>query len=217
MARHIKNLNPSAIVQVADIDVALNTEPWVELVKEWRPDLIVECTDNDLAKHAVNEVAVQFRIPTVGAGVLDGGIGGEIYRTRPGEACYSCLVAQFPRRGQVAQKRGKIDYNDLDVEEFRSTPALNIDIALIAFIHARIALGLLSETVAKASGVPDEANIWVFANCAAEGIFPRPLHCEFYRIPRLPDCLVCGRQPEHTIQEARQILGELDIGSRTSR
>jgi hypothetical protein len=101
-------------------------------VRRSKPNLIVVATDNAQSRHAIDAVAVRQGIPTIGAGVYDGGIGGEVYLTRPGAACYGCLAAAMNLEKVPAPKPGNLDYNNLNLDEVRSTCALNLDIEQIA-------------------------------------------------------------------------------------
>ena len=58
-------------------------------------------------------------------------------------------------------------------------------------------------------GVPDEANVWVFANQRVSNVFSRPLHCEFYEIAKLSDCLVCQQPRVAGDAEVERILQQL--------
>lgn len=209
MVAFLKNLNPSVEVNTAEIDVVAEKERFATFVAQVRPHLILPCVDNEQAKHAINEIAVSVGVPTVGAGVYDGGIGGEIYVTRSRQACYACIAHELKLEGQTPNKPSNIDYNSLDLEEVRSTCALNIDITQIALIQTRIALGLLTEREVDISGIPREVNLCVFANRPIPRAIDRPLHCNFHVIPRNPDCLVCGDSPENAEVEASEILDSL--------
>jgi hypothetical protein len=211
LARHIHNLNPDTPVKCVELDVTANRDEFLRLVENERPDLLLACTDNQPSKHAINEVAVRQGIPVVGAGVYDGGVAGEVYITRPGTACYGCIANHLQLQRSGLNKQLNIDYNNLDLAEIRSTAALNLDIAQIALLHARVALNLLLVGEADLIGLPQEVNLIVFANRRVPGHFERPFHAEFYHIERQPDCLVCGGQPGNVEVEANQILRSLNV------
>ena len=90
--------------------------------------------------------------------------------------------------------------------------ALNLDIAQIALIHARVALNLLLANEPDLIGLPQEVNLIVFANRREPSHFPRPFYGEFFHIERQADCLVCGAQAGNVEAEAAQILRSLDTG-----
>lgn len=207
LKRHIANLNPETKVTCVDLDVVASSQEFETLVRRSKPDLIVVATDNAQSRHAVDAVAVRQGIPTVGAGVYDGGIGGEVYLTRPGAACYGCLAAAMNLEKVPAPKPGNLDYNNLNLDEVRSTCALNLDIEQIALIQARVALGVLLND-SQLTGLPPEVNFIVFNNHGMPAPFARPLHAEFFHLQRDPDCLTCGRPPADT-SEADRILATL--------
>jgi molybdopterin/thiamine biosynthesis adenylyltransferase len=213
LRNHIHNFNPEVPIECLEMDVTAQKEEFRSLVARERPDLLLACTDNQPSKHVINEVAVRFGIPVVGAGVYDGGIGGGVYITRPGAACYGCLALHLQLDQGKTRKDLNIDYNDLNLPEIRSTAALNLDIAQIALIHARVALNLLLVGETDLLGLPPQVNLIVFANRLVPGHFERPLHAEFFHIERQPGCLVCG-SPDLTIEaEADAIVRSLAQGN----
>jgi len=191
------------------LDVTADQAEFQRLVERVCPDLLLACTDNQPSKHVINEVAVRLGIPVVGAGVYDGGIAGEVYATRPGAACYGCITAELQLKDSAPNKPLQIDYNNLDLDEIRSTSALNLDISQIALIHARVALNLLLSGEVELLGLPPEVNLIVFANRRVPGHFERPLHGDFFHIKNHPDCLVCGSPAQNVNAEAERILASL--------
>ena len=164
LARYIRNLNPNTVIECFDLDLTANQADFNRLVERVRPDLLLACSDNQSSKHVIDGVAVRLGIPVVGAGVYDGGIAGEVYITRPGAACYGCIAAELQLKDSAPKKPLNIDYNNFDLAETRSTSALNLDIAQIALIHARVALNLLLSGEVDLVGLPPEVNLIVFAN-----------------------------------------------------
>jgi molybdopterin/thiamine biosynthesis adenylyltransferase len=208
LKRHIANLNPETRVTCVDLDVTASAQEFEALVRRSKPDLIVVATDNAQSRHAIDAVAVRQGIPTVGAGVYDGGIGGEVYLTRPGAACYGCLAAAMNLEKVPAPKPGNLDYNNLNLDEVRSTCALNLDIEQMALIQARVALGLLLND-SQLAGLPLEVNFIVFNNHGMPAPFARPLHAEYFHLQRDPDCLTCGRPTPAAASEVDRILATL--------
>ena len=156
-------------------------------------------------------------MPVVGAGVYDGGIGGEVYRTFPASACYGCMASRIGLQRKTANKNLNIDYNQLDLDEIRSTSALNLDIEQIVLLQARVALNLLLAGETELLGLPPEVNFLVFANRIVPGTFSRPMHCDFYALPRLPDCLICGDVHKTADAEAEQILKALTVRAKSKQ
>src|SRR5436305_15167404 len=84
------------------------------------------------------------------------------------------------------------DYSNPDAgrPEARSTSALNLDIAQIALIHARV--GLMTLLAGADPAAADlRGNYVLFANRPVAGL-PPPLSAEVATIPADPACLVCG-------------------------
>jgi molybdopterin/thiamine biosynthesis adenylyltransferase len=209
LARHIHNLNPDTPIECVELDITAQRQEFRALVEKLRPDLLLACTDNEPSKHVLNEIAVSLGIPVVGAGVYDGGVAGEVYTVRPAAACYGCIAEQLQLRRTGFNKKLNLDYSNLDLAELRSTAALNLDIAQIALIQARVALNLLLAGKPDLLGLPPEVNLIVFANRRAAGHFERPLHAEFFHIERNPDCLVCGDRTKTVDAEAERIRRSL--------
>ncbi len=192
MARHIGNLNPSARVHPIDMDVANSAEDFARLVDEVNPHLLLASTDNLESKFVIDQVARSRGIPVVGAAVYDGGVGGEVYITRPGEACYGCISAHLRIEDARPHQKRSIDYNNLDVDEIRSTCALNLDIAQVALLHSRISLQLLMGEQADLVSLPPETNLVVFANRRIPGVMDQSLSAAFFHLARRPECLLCA-------------------------
>jgi molybdopterin/thiamine biosynthesis adenylyltransferase len=209
LRRHIHNFNPATAIECVEMDVTAAGDRFRQLVERTRPDVLLACTDNEQSKHAVNAVSVRLGIPTIGAGVYDGGVAGEVYLVRPRAACYGCLAIHLKRELSASNRKPAIDYNNLDLDEIRSTPALNTDIAQIALIHSRLALNLLLDGQPDLLGLPPEVNLIAFANRRVPGHFERPLHAEFYPIPRNPGCLICGQTTRNWELEAQRIMASL--------
>jgi hypothetical protein len=130
-------------------------------------------------------------VPVIFAGVFDGGCGGEVGHVRPGQACYAC-IASFLRRTSATgpETNETFDYSNPENMQQRSTAALNLDIAQIALIEARVGLLLMLAETGNAPAL--EGNYILFGNRPVEGLFPRMLHSETWDVPALDHCLVCG-------------------------
>ena len=213
MLAHLRALYPWLGLSDCALDVVKDAARFEQRLREWKPDLLAVCTDNEQSKHALNEVALRLDIPQTGAGVYDGGIGGEVYRVRPGQACYGCIAAQLQLQRHAPKPHSAPDYNHLDLEEVPPTAALSLDIEQIALLQCRMALELLLGQAPCAVGAGPEVNLWVFANRVVPGTFQRPLHCEFFRVPRQAECLECGRPNGDIEAEAGRILAGVGLGA----
>lgn len=209
VSAYIRNLNPSVNLECFAMDVVEERQGLAQWIDRWHPDLMAVCTDSEASKHAINEAALRCGIPQVGAGVYDGGIGGEVYRVRPGEACYGCIAAQLQLQARPLQPAAPADYNSLDDGEIATTCALNLDIEQIAILQCRLILDLLLQGDRALIGLPPEVNVWVFANRVVKETFARPFHCRFFSITRKADCLECGSAPADLETEAVRILSAL--------
>lgn len=212
MERHLRSLNPWGAITPVALDVVERASQFYELLEARLPDVVAICTDNERSKHAVNAAAVQANIPQVGAGVYDGGVGGEIYRVLPGEACYACITEWLQPLGRVP-KRAPANYNDAGAEDSAPIPALNLDIEQIALLQSRMILDLL--LAENGPGAPREANVWVFANRGMAGRFSRPFHCEFFQVAPDRHCLVCG-ESKNADAAAGEILSALETRGGTA-
>ena len=207
MSHYIRNLNPSVRIETAGLDVVQQQPALRRSLTHWAPDLIAVCTDNEPSKHAIDQVAVHQKISQTGGAVYDGGIGGEVYRVRPGDACYGCLAAHLKLERQAPSLNAARDYSSRP--DSPTTSALNLDIEQIALLQCRLALEFLLDTEPRRVRLPPEVNLCVFANYMVPGLFSRPWHGQFFSIPRRPDCLNCGVVPGEVESESARILSNL--------
>ncbi len=191
LRERLLDINPECNVDIAEMDVVKEKGPLAGLIRQ--STQVHLCTDNEASKHVVNELTVQAGVPLVFAGVFDGGCGGEVGRVMPGTACYACIAGFLNRSGRFdGQETETFDYSNPDNEQFRSTAALNVDIAQIALIQARVALLTMMEKSADSDYGPLAGNYILFGNRPVEGIFPHMLYSETWEVPKNANCLVCG-------------------------
>lgn len=208
MARYITSLNAAVSVRCCALDVAARPERLATRLASWRADLIAVCTDNEPSKHALNEVALRLGIPQTGGAVYDDGIGGEVYRVRPGQACYGCIAAQLQLDRNLPSQSHPQNYSSSERTE-PATSALSLDIQQIALLQCRLTLDLLLDGETGLTGLPPEVNVCVFANRVVPGTFARPMHAEFFRVIKRADCLSCGTAQRDFEDEAANILSGL--------
>lgn len=209
LKRAIRNLNPSTRVSWRELDVVEEGQAFSDLLTRWRPDVVAVCTDNEQSKHAVNQAAVRLQIAQVGAGVYDGGIGGEVYRIRPGDACYGCIAEELHLERYTPPEKIRPDYNHLQPAELPPSSALNLDIEQIASLQSRFILDLLLGENSEFVGLAPEVNLCVFSNRIVPGTFTRPFHGDFYEILKKLDCLDCGETENDFEDRAKDILAAL--------
>ncbi|AIY90145.1 HesA/MoeB/ThiF family protein [Geoglobus acetivorans] len=92
----VERLNPD--VEVTVYPFHLDPENAREIVREY--DVVLDCTDNFVARFLINDACVIEGIPFVHAAVLR--FEGEIMTIVPGEtACYRCVFRHAPPPGSV--------------------------------------------------------------------------------------------------------------------
>jgi molybdopterin/thiamine biosynthesis adenylyltransferase len=150
-----------------------------------RCDLGVCAVDNEPAKYHFDALMRKHGKPWTLGEVLSGGIGGWVHLFRPGEACYGC-VASHLQRSVDTDNRPPPDYSHpgAAVEE-TTVPATKASINVIAGLHASATLGLL------AGSVPEFTSL-LLPLAKVDGVFAEALRPFKFRIPRSPECLICG-------------------------
>ena len=181
------DINPWCKVETYSLDIARELQAHEELIEQ--ATQVYVCTDNEQSKHATNEICVKRGRPMIFAGVFDGGCGGEVGRFMPGQACYACIAA-YLNRSACQQESEAIDYTDPDSLQ-KPTAALNIDIAQITLIHARVGLVTMLAMHDLSDDLP--GNYILFGNRPVEGLFSRMLDSAIWTIPVDPDCMICGQ------------------------
>lgn len=185
---HLININPDCRVEAMGLDVTEEGDDLQQILS--RATQVHLCTDNERSKHVVNEAAVRTSVTLIFAGVFDGGCGGEVGRVIPGGACYACIAAYLNRSGRFDEDEVEtFDYSSPDADQ-KSTAALNLDIAQIALIQARV--GLLTMQAGQDREADFQGNYILFGNRPVEGLFPRMLSSDIWTIPQDPNCLICG-------------------------
>lgn len=185
------DIHPECRVEVHGLDVtaAANREELADLIR--RADLVLLGTDTEDSKHVMNELCVRAAVPLVFAGVFDGGVGGEVGRVLPGEACYACIASQVNPGSEVPRaQRPDLDYTSSTQPEHGVTAALNLDIAMIALIQARLALMTLRRKTSPQDDLG--GNYLCFGNRALPGLFARPFENWVWTLPRRATCLICS-------------------------
>lgn len=181
-----------ASIEAATIDCVTEPERIHKYLVEFRPQILVAATDTEESKFALDAAARSLRLPVVGGGVYDGGVGGEAYITEPGGPCYGCIFEALQGAGAERHPAAKSDYSSPHTPEAQPTAALRIDIAQIAGLCVRLVLRRLLSPRDDAFGVPAETNVIVFANRTVRDVFSRPLTASFHRISPSPRCLWCA-------------------------
>ena len=142
-------------------------------------DLIIETTDNFAAKFLLNDAAYFLKKPLVIGGILK--FEGQMMAVNPGEsACYRCLFEGPPPEGAVAT--------------CSEAGVLGAMAGMIGANQAIEALKILTEV-----GEPLYGKM----------LIARVLETEFrkIKIPRNPDCPLCGANPRITELSAEHYQG----------
>jgi molybdopterin/thiamine biosynthesis adenylyltransferase len=148
-------------------------------------DLGVCAVDNEPAKYHFDALMRKYGKSWTLGEVLSGGIGGWVHLFRPGEACYGC-VASHLRRAVKTDTSPPPDYANPGAPVAETTiPASKASINVIAGLHAAATLGLL------AGSVPEYTSL-LLPLAKVDGVFAEALRPFKFRIPRSPECLICG-------------------------
>ncbi|KKW21191.1 MAG: hypothetical protein UY62_C0030G0005 [Parcubacteria group bacterium GW2011_GWF2_50_9] len=191
MRDRLKDINPGCKVTCANIDVVSTPDKLPPLLQGVSQVYI--CVDNEEARHVINQAGVEAGIHEMILGaVFDGGCGGEVGRIKPEGACYACMTAFLERTvpPPTFGEEKPIDYSNPNKGTPKSTPALNMDIAQIAILMARIGL----QSILGRTNPEDDfrGNYLLFGNRVVKDLFPYPLFSKTYIIPKTEGCLICG-------------------------
>ena len=181
----IKQFRPDLEVVALPIDLldpAKQTEIEAAIVG---CDLGVCAVDNEPAKYHFDSLMRKHAKPWTLGEVLSGGIGGWVHTFRPNEACYGC-VASHLQRTVTTDNSPPPDYaNPNGPIQETTIPAPKTSINVIASLHASVTLSML------AGSVP-EFNSLLLPLAKVDGVFAEALRPYRFRIPRSPECLICG-------------------------
>ena len=187
--------NPSASVDCYEADVTQNSDLLVEVIN--RSDLLVVATDTELSKYLINEACLIAGKPAVYAGAYSRAFAGEVARIVPGETgCYACVRHTLVDTMRALAEDTAPDYTAAD-EPLRGEPGLGLDVGMIAFVQARMALLTLLRGTNTLEDLDADIVLWVNRARPEEGrVFSRPLWRYFARIRPQEDCPVCGASAE---------------------
>ena len=159
-----------------------------------RADLGICAADNESAKHQFDRLMRRRGIPWTLGEVLAGGIGGFVHWFVPGGPCYGC-VASHLQRNAVTDNSKPPDYSAPGGPVVEAAiPASKASIAVIAGLHAQIALQLLG---AGSTYNPGFTSL-LFSLQQVPGIFDESFRSRRFRIARSPTCLLCADTPPST-------------------
>jgi molybdopterin/thiamine biosynthesis adenylyltransferase len=186
-ARWVKRFRPDIEVQALAVDL-LDPARQAEITAAIAGcDFGICAVDVESAKYQFDALMRQAHKPWTLGEVLSGGIGGWVHVFRPGGACYGC-VASHLQRTVTTDNSPPPDYSNPGgvVQETR-IPASKTSINAIASLHASVTLGLLA-------GVGDDPGFTslLYPLAKVDGVFAEAHKPVRLRIPRSPECLICG-------------------------
>jgi hypothetical protein len=146
--------------------------------------------DSEVAKFHVDALMRRHRKPWTLGEVLSGGIGGWVHAFTPDAACYGCVASHLKRSISLDNQQAPANHADATAtQEPARIPASRSAISVIASLHAQLTFDVLDR---KDSGFSS----LLLPLTVVDGIFTEPLRPYRFRIPRLPNCLVCGANQE---------------------
>jgi molybdopterin/thiamine biosynthesis adenylyltransferase len=148
-------------------------------------DVGVCAVDNEPAKYHFDALMRKHGKPWTLGEVLSGGIGGWVHVFRPGEACYGCVASHLQRTVSTDNSPPPDYANPQAAVAETRIPANKAAINVVASAHATITLGLL------AGADPGFTSLLV-PMAKVDGVFAEAWRPFRFRIPRSPECLICG-------------------------
>lgn len=197
---HQRNPNAEVETRVGRIDQHLDA---LENI-----DLLVAAVDNENAKYALNQVALERNLTTVYAGVYERGEGGDVVVIHPYDGpCYACWATALRDEKAVTANPGEeLDYGMIGPEGTLETePGLWLHVTRVASVQAHLVLNELLKGTDVYEPMP--GNTVILANSALEiitGQITPPHSAVWVTIERDPHCLVCGDR----LRNAAALQGE---------
>ncbi|MHA1673200.1 MAG: HesA/MoeB/ThiF family protein [Promethearchaeota archaeon] len=97
--QRLRALNPN--VNIIVIEEWLTRENAPIYLEKYNVDYLVDASDNFETKFLINDLGIQFKIPTTIAGIS--GFEGQILSIIPGQsACYRCIFGEPPKKKDTA-------------------------------------------------------------------------------------------------------------------
>jgi len=184
-ARWVQQFRPDLELQTLVVDLLdRERQPEIEAAVAGC-DLGVCAVDAEPAKYHFDALMRKYQKPWTLGEVLSGGIGGWVHVFRPGDACYGC-VASHLQRTVATDATPPPDYADPAAAVRETTiPANKASIGVVAGLHASVTLGLLAGTDPGFTSL-------LLPLAKVDGVFAEALRPFRFRIPRSPECLICG-------------------------
>lgn len=82
--------NPFAKTEKVDLDITQNIQILEEQIK--KTDLVICATDNNQSRFYLNDLVIKHHKTALFGRAITRAEGGDVFRLRPGGACYACLI-----------------------------------------------------------------------------------------------------------------------------
>ena len=208
-ADRIRDKNPYAEVETHEVKITGSSVEFVRGLVQ-RSSIVVAAVDRRTPKQLINRVCVEEGKPCIFGGAFRRAYGGQVFRFRPGEACYQCHLRLFPSGANEDEVSNEahaesLGYTDSPVA---IEPGLSVDIAPINTMAAKLVVQeLLSgkDTTLRSLDEDLSAPWHMYLNrrevgtdyetlpaLNAEGEGLRILRWYGIDVDRDPECEVCG-------------------------
>ncbi len=166
--------------------------------------VVVLATDNEPSRYLVNSVCVENKKPFVTAKVFTRGIGGEVFRYKPGKSgCLACLEGVLQRTEyrtgireiDLVSEEERNKMYGLEIPEIKDSPGLNVDISFITSFHTRFVLDEIASQLPERPRYmePIEENYIIWGNR------PTPPFTKNFQVQRITlspqeECQICSEE-----------------------
>jgi molybdopterin/thiamine biosynthesis adenylyltransferase len=148
-------------------------------------DVGVCAVDNEPAKYHFDGLMRKHMKPWTLGEVLSGGIGGWVHVFRPGGACYGCVASHLQRTVRTDSTPAPDYANPQAAAPETRIPASKAAISVVASAHAALTLSLLA-------GADSGFTSLLIPLAKVDGVFAEAWRPFRFKIPRSPECLICG-------------------------
>jgi molybdopterin/thiamine biosynthesis adenylyltransferase len=197
----LRDRNPDIDVRKFDVDIMDFAELTDEIQKA---TVVVLATDNEPSRYLVNSICVENKKPFVTAKVFTRGIGGEVFRYKPGQSgCLACLEGVLQRTQfrtgireiDLVSEEERNKMYGLKITEIKDSPGLNVDISFISSIHTRFVLdeiaSQLPERPKYMEPIEEDYIVW--------GNRPTPPFTKNFQVQRITlspqeECQICSEE-----------------------
>ena len=193
-------------------------------------DLVLCATDNNQSRFAITNALLRHGKPALFGRATTRAAGGDVFRHRPGGACYCCLIGNgwFDRHAEeltderAARRSGRIPaYVSAADAAAVVQVGLSTDIAPICNLMEKLSLIELSRGVESGlsdldAELPYDYYMWAnrrehtyagWTPFAGAGAKPTILRWYGARVPRDSECALCGAVPLDEGKEIEEKLG----------